>query len=220
MQRLVLAMAGLLVCATAGQAQTTTVPSYIVNAGATVNVTVTGAPGQHYAVIGSTMGSGFSYEGVPLQVGGDVIILANGVLNATGQAVVAVTPFPVPPFPARDRYYVQGVLGTSPNFVPPSPLNGVTLVNADAARVFMPIGGIVNANGTPAFVTSGVSVSRIGVGVYQINHAGFFAIPTAIPTITPTEGAIVTAISTNANVTTISLSADAIFFFTIQSIRR
>jgi hypothetical protein len=84
----------------------------------------------------------------------------------------------------------------------------------------MPIGGIVNANGTPAFVTSGVSVIRIGVGVYQINHTGFFAIPTAIPTVTPTEGAIVTAISTNQNVTTISLSADATFFFTIQSIRR
>ena len=215
MQRLVLAMAGLLVCATAAQAQTS-VPSYIVPPFGTVNVTVTGAPGQHYAVIGSTMGSGFSYEGVPLLVGRDVVILATGVLNATGQAVVSVTP----PFPERDRYYVQGVLGTNPNFVPPLPQNGVTLVNADAARVFMPIGGIVNANGTPAFITSGVSVSRIGVGVYQINHAGFFAIPTAIPTITPTEGAIVTAISTNANVTTISLSADAIFFFTIQSIRR
>ena len=216
MRRLVLAMAGLLVCATAGQAQTT-VPSYIVNPGATVNVTVTGAPGQNYAVIGSTTSFGFSYDGVPLQVGPDVVILAPRRARPDG-----------PGGGARerrrsrrlDRYYVQGVLGTNPNFLPPLPQNGVTLVNADAARVFMPIGGIVNANGTPAFVTSGVSVSRIGVGVYQINHAGFFAIPTAIPTITPTEGAIVTAISTNANVTTISLSADATFFFTIQSIRR
>ena len=215
MRRLVLAMAGLLVCATAGQAQTT-VPSYIVAPGATVNVTVNGAPGQNYAVIGSTTSFGFSYDGVPLQVGTDVAILSVGLLGPTGQAVVPVTP----PFPAFDRYYVQGVLGTNSDFRPPLPQNGVTLVNGDAARVFMPIGGIVNANGTPAFVTSGVSISRIGVGVYQINHAGFFAIPTAIPTITPTEGAIVTAISTNANVTTISLSADATFFFTIQSIRR
>ena len=102
------------------------------------------------------LGSGFSYGGVPLQVGPDVEILAHpGVLGPTGQAVVTVRP----PFPALDRYYVQGVLATNPNFLPPLPLNGVTLVNADAASVFMPIGGIVNANGTPAFITSGVSVS-------------------------------------------------------------
>jgi hypothetical protein len=58
------------------------------------------------------------------------------------------------------------------------------------------------------------------VGLYQIDHAGAFSIPTAIPTITPTGGATVLAISTNSNVTTVSLSGDAIFFFTIQSIRR
>ena len=215
MQRTLFAIAGLLVCVSMADAQTS-VPTYIVPPGGTVNVTVTGTPGQNYAVIASTTNSGFSYGGVPLQVGPDVVILAIGVLGGTGQAGVTVTP----PFPAQDRYYVQGVVSASPDFIPPAPLNSVTLVNADAARAFMPIGGIVNANGTPAFVTGGVTVTRTGVGLYQIDHAGFFAIPTAIPTITPTGGATVLAISTNSNVTTVSLSADATFFFTIQSIRR
>jgi hypothetical protein len=215
MQRFLFALAGLLACVSMAEAQVT-VPTYIVTPGSTVNVTVNGTAGQNYAVIASTLNSGFSYGGVPLQVGPDVVILAIGVLGGTGQAVVPVTP----PFPAQDRYYVQGVVAASPDFLPPSPLNSVTLVNADAARAFMPIGGIVNANGTPAFVTSGVTVTRLGVGLYQIDHPGAFSIPTAIPTITPTGGAVVLAVSTNSNVTTVSLSADAIFFFTIQSIRR
>ena len=215
MRRSLFAIAGLLVSVSMVQAQTT-VPTYIVAPGGTVNVTVTGSPGQNFAVIASTTNSGFSYGGVPLAVGADVEILALGVLGGTGQAIVPVTP----PFPERDRYYVQGVLSASPDFLPPSPLNSVTLVNADPARVFMPIGGIVNANGTPAFVTAGVSVSRTAPGVYQIDHPGLFAIGTAIPSITPTGGTTVLAISTNANVTTVSLSGDAIFFFTIQSVRR
>jgi hypothetical protein len=215
MQRSLLAIAGLLACVSVADAQTS-VPTYIVAPGGTINVTVTGTPGQNYAIIASTTNSGFSYGGVPLQVGPDVVILAIGVLDGSGQAVLPVTP----PFPTRDRYYVQGVVSASPDFLPPTPLNSVTLVNADAARTFMPIGGIVNANGTPAFVTTNVTVTRTGVGVYQINHTGFFAIPTAIPTITPTGGATVLAISTNSNVTTVTLSADATFFFTIQSIRR
>ena len=215
MRRVVLTVAGMLVCAAMAQAQTT-VPTFVVAPGGTVDVTVTGTPGQNYAVIASTTNSGFSYGGVPLQVGADVVILAIGVLDGTGQAVVPVTP----PFPTRDRYYVQGVVSASPDFLPPTPLNSVTLVNAEVARLLMPIGGIVNANGTPAFVTNGVTINRTGVGVYQINHGNFFAIPTAIPSVTPTGGAVVLGISTNSNVTTVSLSADATFFFTIQAIRR
>ena len=128
MRRSLFAIAGLLVSVSMVQAQTT-VPTYIVAPGGTVNVTVTGSPGQNFAVIASTTNSGFSYGGVPLAVGADVEILALGVLGGTGQAIVPVTP----PFPERDRYYVQGVLSASPDFLPPSPLNSVTLVNADPA---------------------------------------------------------------------------------------
>jgi hypothetical protein len=215
MRRVALAVAGMLVCATVTQAQTS-VPTFVVAPGGTVNVTVTGAPGQNYAVIASTANSGFSFGGVPLAVGPDVVILAIGVLNGAGQAVVPVTP----PFPARDRYYVQGVVSASPDFLPPNPLNSVTLISTEVARIFMPIGGIVEANGTPAFVTAGVTVTRTGQGVYRIDHAGFIGIPAAIPSITPTGGATVLSISTNSNVTTVTLSNDVAFFFTIQAIRR
>ena len=83
----------------------------------------------------------------------------------------------------------------------------------------MPIGGIVQANGTPALITTGVTVTRTDVGVYQINHANFIGIPTAIPSVTPTGGATVTSISTTSNQTTITLSGEAGFFFTIEAIR-
>lgn len=72
MHRMIPAVVGLLAFAGIGWAQTT-VPSYIVAPGASVNVTVTGAAGQHYAVIASTANSGFSYGGVALQVGADVV---------------------------------------------------------------------------------------------------------------------------------------------------
>lgn len=212
---LLLAVAGMLVCATISQAQTS-VPTFVVAPGGTVNVTVAGAPGQNYAVIASTANSGFSFGGVPLAVGADVVILAIGVLDGAGQAVVPVTP----PFPARDRYYVQGVVSASSDFLPPTPLNSVTLISTEVARILMPIGGIVNANGTPAFVTGGVTVTRMAAGVYEISHPGFIGIPTAIPSITPTGGATVSSISTNSNSTTVTLSGDATFFFTIQAIRR
>jgi hypothetical protein len=208
-------MAGLLVCASMAAAQTT-VPTFVVAPRGSVNVTVSGTPGQNYAVIASTTNSGFSFGGVALAVGADVVILAVGVLNGAGQAVVPVTP----PFPERDRYYVQGVVSASPDFLPPTPLNSVRLINAEAARILMPIGGAVNPNGTPLFVTNGVTIDRLNVGVYRINHANFIGIPTAIPSITPTDGATVTSIATNANVTTVTLSGDATFYFTIQAVRR
>lgn len=100
------------------------------------------------------------------------------------------------------------------------PLNSVTLVNEDVARLLMPVGGIVGANGNPTFITPGVTVNRTGVGVYQINHTGLIGIPSAIPSVTPVGNATVTSIATNSNTTTVTLSGDATFFFKIEPIRR
>ncbi len=215
MRRVMMAVAGMLACVTLAQAQTT-VSTYVVAPGTSVNVTVSGPAGQNFAVIGSSTNSGFSYGGVALAVGADVAILATGTLDGAGQATVAVTP----PFPQLDRYYIQGVVSASPNFIPPTPLSSVVVVNNQDARISMPIGGIVQANGTPSFITPGVTVTRTGVGQYTINHAGFFVIPSAIPSITPTAGATVLSMGSNSNATTVTLSADATFYFTVTSVRR
>src|SRR5262245_13811051 len=69
-----------------------TVSSDTVAPGASVTATVTGVPGQAFALIGSSMGAGFSHGGVPLKVGPDVAILILSTLDGTGQAQVTVTP--------------------------------------------------------------------------------------------------------------------------------
>ena len=48
----------------------------VVPAGSSVSVTLTGAPGQFYAVGGSTLGSGLTYGGVALPLGTDAVVLA------------------------------------------------------------------------------------------------------------------------------------------------
>src|SRR5262245_54539414 len=72
MYRLGLALSAMLVYATVAQAQTISVPTFVVDPGATINVTVTGTPGQNYALIGSITNSGFTFAGVNLSVGVDV----------------------------------------------------------------------------------------------------------------------------------------------------
>jgi hypothetical protein len=216
MHRFGLSVAVLLAYTTVAQAQTITVPAYVIDPGATFAVTVSGPAGQNFAVIGSAFNSGFSYGGVPLAVGNDVAILALGVLDGAGQAVVNVTP----PFPGLDRYFIQAATSPVANFIPPTPGNSVSFVNADVARLLMPIGGIVSANGNPAFITGGVTVTKTGVGVYQIDHAGLIGIPTAVPGVTVIGTATIVSIATNANRTTVTLTADAGFFFTIQAVRR
>ena len=75
--------------------------------GETVSVTITGVPGAFFAVLGSSMNGGFSYAGVALGVGSDVVILAQGVISGSGEASMQV----VPPFNGTvlDRYYLQAV---------------------------------------------------------------------------------------------------------------
>ncbi len=74
------------------QAVQMTVSQTVVPAGSPVEVTLTGPPGQFFAVGGSTTGSGLTYGGVQLQLGVDAVVLAQGVIDGTGRVVVAVTP--------------------------------------------------------------------------------------------------------------------------------
>jgi hypothetical protein len=99
--------------------------------GTAVAVTVTGVPGRHFAVIGSATNAGFTYGGVSLAVGADLAVLAQGVLDGTGSAVVPVTP----PFvgTSLDRYYLQAVTSASAAFVPLEASSGRVVRNRDSA---------------------------------------------------------------------------------------
>jgi hypothetical protein len=109
--------------------------------GVSVTLTVTGTPGQQFAVIGSAVGAGFSHGGTALSVGSDVTILALGPLDGTGVVTVSVTP----PFrgTALDRYYVQAVTSASAAFIPLAASAGVVLRNNDL------LGGILGTPGAP-----------------------------------------------------------------------
>ena len=93
-----------------------TVSQTVVPAGSPVEVTLTGPPGQFFAVGGSTTGSGLTYGGVQLQLGVDAVVLAQGVIDGTGRVVVAVTP----PFRGSviDRYYMSALPRRIPPFYP------------------------------------------------------------------------------------------------------
>ena len=101
----------------------------IVAPGFPVPVTVTGPPGQFFAVAGSATGAGFTYGGVALPVGPDVVVLHVGVLDGTGQAVVPVTA----PFLGSqlDRYYVVAAWANNSSFLPPTPSSHLVLRNRD-----------------------------------------------------------------------------------------
>lgn len=215
MRRFLLVCAMCLVSAVAAQAQPTlTSSSLLVNPGTSATLTVTGTAGHAFAVIGSTTWSGFSYAGVDLAVGPDVAILGTGVLNGSGTGTVTITP----PFPAQDRYYVQAV--TSANgFATITPSNRATLINLQEARLYMPIGGLVAANGTPVFLSPGLTVSKTG-SVYTFSHPGMFEYGNPIPTVSVTGNATITSIQSTFNQTVVTLSNDGGIAITIQTVRR
>jgi hypothetical protein len=107
--------------------------------GASVTATVSGPAGQHFAIIGSSVGAGVSYGGVALGVGLDFVILAQGVLDGTGQTSVTITP----PFlgSVLDRYYVQAATSPSPGFLPLAVSAGRVVRNGDL------VSGLVGAPG-------------------------------------------------------------------------
>jgi hypothetical protein len=216
MSRLFAAMFAVFAFTGLAHAQVTLTPnSYIVNAGGSTVVTVTGTPGQQFAVIGSTTNFGFSYSGVNLAVGADVQILATGVLDGAGNGTATVTP----PFTTRDRYYLQAATSPSAAFNPLTASNSVVLINNQLARLLMPIGALVASSGNIIFGTQGITVTKSGA-VYTIDHAGFFAAPAALPDITPSAGATILSLATNGNQTVVTLSAEAGFIFKMQQVRR
>jgi hypothetical protein len=131
-----------LICAAPAMAQPTlTLGAEVSPPNIGVAATITGIPGRHYALIGSAVGSGFTYAGVPLAVGPDVVILRMGVLDGSGQAVVAFTP----PFAGStlDRYYVQAATSTNASFMPLEVSPGRIVKNADL------LGGILISDFLP-----------------------------------------------------------------------
>jgi hypothetical protein len=215
MRRTIAAALVLLACATAARAQSLTPDRYVVGVGGSATLTLSGPAGQQFAVIASRTNSGFSYAGTSLAVGPDVVILTTGFLDGSGNATVVVNP----PFPQLDRWYLQAAF--SPNgFASITASNSVVLLNQQEARMYMPAGGIVQSDGTLVFGTQGITATRTGVGVYRLDHAGLFSIPSVLPMITVGGNATVVSVAANANTTVVTLSTDASFFFTLQQIRR
>ena len=117
-------------CASAASAQPQlSLSTTVVTPGERVTVTMAGTPGEFYAVLGSTVNRGFAYSGVALGVGNDVVILARGVLNASGQASAQL----LPPFAGTvfDRYYIQAVTSRAEDFVPLQPSVSRAVRNGD-----------------------------------------------------------------------------------------
>ena len=137
-------LAGLLLATSASAQPQISLSTTVLSPGESVAVAVTGTPGELYAVLGSSVNSGFSYAGVALRVGSDVAILAQGVLDANGRASVNV----VPPFNGTlfDRYYLQVVTSAAPDFVPPQPSQGRVVRNGD---LVLDVPGTVGPEGPP-----------------------------------------------------------------------
>ncbi len=119
----------------------------IVAPGDAVNVTIAGAPGEQFALLGSSTGAGITYGGVALAVGRDVAILTMGTLDGDGKALVQV----VPPFAGTvlDRYYLQAVTSGSPSFVPLQGSPGIVVRNADLVRNVTGAQGPAGPQGPP-----------------------------------------------------------------------
>lgn len=124
----------------AAEAQPTlTASTTAVNPGASVTLTVTGIPGQNFALLGSSVGAGLSYGGVNLAVGSDMAILAMGSIGGTGSVAVSFAP----PFVGStlDRYYVQAATSGSPAFIPIAVSASLVLRNNDV------VGGAIGPPG-------------------------------------------------------------------------
>jgi hypothetical protein len=133
--------------------------------GQPVVATVTGTPGHFFALIGSSVNSGFSYAGVPLAVGADVTIITLGTLDGSGTANIQVTP----PFVGTtlDRYYLQAVTSTASNFVPPQPGQSAVVRNADLVSASL---GTARTGSPTLAIPAG---SYILTGIVQVvNNSG------------------------------------------------
>jgi hypothetical protein len=120
------------------QAPVVTLSKTVVAPGSATIVTVTGAPGENFAILSSSKGSGFAYGGVQFSVGADFVLLAVSSLDNSGRAVVSVTP----PFSGTelDRYYIQVATSPSPAFQPLRVSPGLVLLNADLSGLAAAVG--------------------------------------------------------------------------------
>ena len=125
----------------AAQAPILRAASTTIYPGQSVVVQLIGAPFANFALIGSSTNAGFSYAGVALAVGTDVVVLTTGVLDATGVANIVVTP----PFRGTtlDCYYLQGATAPSASFAGLVASNGLVLRNADL------LSGLAGPEGPP-----------------------------------------------------------------------
>jgi len=110
-------LASCLVATRAAAQPTVALSSTVVAPGESVAVTVTGAPGAFYALLGSSVDDGESFARAGLKVRHDVAILATGTLDGAGEAALNVKP----PFlgTVLDRFYFQAATSFSSKFDTP-----------------------------------------------------------------------------------------------------
>jgi len=113
----------------------------IAEPGEDIVLTLTGRAGDAAAIVGSTVGAGFSYGGQAFRIGPDVTIIFMGTIPNGGQLSVPFTA----PFVGTvlDRYYLQGVTSPNASFVPLTLSAGLILRNADV------VGAGVGPQGPP-----------------------------------------------------------------------
>ncbi len=215
MHRFVLACVVFFGAVPAAFAQSLNVSTASVVPGAAVVATVRGTAGQNFAVVGSIVNQGFTHAGVALNVGPDVTVLGIGVLDGTGTGTVTVTP----PFPARDRYFIQAVVSATPGFVSITPTNYVGLFSTDVTKFLASVGGIVNPNGTTQSLSAGVTVTRTAVGTYRIDYPNAFG-TTSIPTFQPVGNRVMQNLNFSSVSATVVFDADCVFTFTVTPVAR
>jgi hypothetical protein len=110
-----------------GQPAALSVNNAWVAPGEAVRITVTAAPNSGFAIVASTSGTGGAIAGVPLDVGGDYVVIASGALDASGRAVLSYTP----PFSADGpaRLYLQAGSSRSTTRFELSLSSGLVLTN-------------------------------------------------------------------------------------------
>lgn len=113
----------------AAQTPTLTSSQQAVVPGSSVTLTISGPPGEHFAVIGSLVGAGASFGGSALAVGTDYQVVAQGVLDGSGQGTA---PFTAPFLGSViDRVYLQAATSVSPEYSPLALSPGLVLRNND-----------------------------------------------------------------------------------------
>jgi hypothetical protein len=107
-------LASCLIAASAAAQPQVTLSSTVVAPGESIAVTVTGAPGAFYALLGSSVDTGESFAHEKLKFGRDVTLVATGTLDGAGQATLSVKP----PFlgTVLDRFYFQAATSFSSKF--------------------------------------------------------------------------------------------------------